>query len=95
VVPTFPFPALDGGEKSASRPGSLYLRGKHPCTQWIRRTLGSRTGMEAVQKRKICGRASQRRDKQAKPRRTQHDTLNRQCNSNGLHVSLLSEGSRS
>jgi hypothetical protein len=45
--------ALDGGERSASRPGSFTARERAPGTHWIGVWVGPRTVPDAVMKRKI------------------------------------------
>jgi hypothetical protein len=45
--------ALDGGEWSASRPGSFTSRERAPGTHWIGGCVGPTVGAEAVVKRKL------------------------------------------
>jgi hypothetical protein len=45
--------ALDGGERSASRPGLFTPRGRAPDTHWIGGWVGPRAVLDAVVKRKI------------------------------------------
>jgi hypothetical protein len=45
--------ALNGGEWSASRPGSFNPRERAPGTHWIGGWVGPRAGLDAVVERKI------------------------------------------
>jgi hypothetical protein len=45
--------ALDGGERSASRPGRFTPRERDPGTHWIGGRVGPRAVLDAVMKRKI------------------------------------------
>jgi len=45
--------ALDGGERTASRPGRFTPRERAPDTHWIGRLLGPKAGLDAVVKRNI------------------------------------------
>jgi hypothetical protein len=53
IAPPILTTPLDGGEWSTSRPWSLYPRGKGPDTHLIADWVGPRTGLDAVEKRKI------------------------------------------
>jgi hypothetical protein len=46
-------PALDGGERSASRPGRFIPRKRAPCTHWVGGWVGLRAVLDAMVKRKI------------------------------------------
>jgi hypothetical protein len=50
---TFFTSPLDGGERSASRPGRFTLKYRAPGTHWIEGWVGPRAGLDAVAKRKI------------------------------------------
>jgi hypothetical protein len=53
TVPPFLTSAVDGGERSASRPGRFTPRERIDYTLWIRGSVGPRAGVDAVVKRKI------------------------------------------
>jgi hypothetical protein len=50
---SFSTSALDGGERSASRPGCALIPGKDPGTHWIGGWVGIRTGLDTDARRKI------------------------------------------
>jgi hypothetical protein len=45
--------ALDGGERSDSRPGRFTSEERGPCTYWIGCWVGPRIDLDAVKKRKV------------------------------------------
>jgi hypothetical protein len=53
IAPPFLTSALDGGEWSASRPGTFTSEKGIPVTHRIRGWVCPRTGLEAMEKRKI------------------------------------------
>jgi hypothetical protein len=52
IAPSFLTSALDGGEWSASRPCRFAPGKGAPVTHWIGNWVGSRVGLDAVEKRK-------------------------------------------
>jgi hypothetical protein len=53
MVPPFLASALDGGEWSASRPGSFIPEERVPSTHWIKGWVGPIAGLDAVEKRTV------------------------------------------
>jgi hypothetical protein len=53
IAPLFLTSALDGGERSASRPCRFIPEGRAPGTHWIGGWVGPRAGLDAVKHRKI------------------------------------------
>jgi hypothetical protein len=53
VAPLFLTSTLDGGERSASRPGLFNPEETASGTHWIGSWVGPRAGMEAVEERKV------------------------------------------
>jgi hypothetical protein len=54
IAPPFLISALDGGQWSVSRPGRFTAGQIAPGTHWIGGWMGSRTGLDAVEKKSLA-----------------------------------------